>query len=80
VPSRAPSAYRRRFFYDTILHDAAALRYLRELVGSDRLLLGSDYPFPMDEPAPVPMLAQAGCTADDIAQVGGGTAQRLFKL
>jgi aminocarboxymuconate-semialdehyde decarboxylase len=80
VPSQPPSAYRRRFFYDTILHEAAALRYLRDLVGSDRLLLGTDYPFPVDEPAPVPMLAQAGCTADDIALVGGSTAQRLFKL
>jgi aminocarboxymuconate-semialdehyde decarboxylase len=80
VPSQAPSAYRRRFFYDTILHDATALRYLREVVGSDRLLLGTDYPFPVDEPAPVSMLAQAGSTTDEIAQVVGGTAQRLFKL
>jgi aminocarboxymuconate-semialdehyde decarboxylase len=80
VPSQAPSTYRRRFFYDTILHDAAALRYLRDVVGSDRLLLGTDYPFPVDEPAPMLMLAQAGCTTDEIAQVGDGTAQRLFKL
>lgn len=80
VPAQTPSAYRRRFFYDTILHEAAALHYLRELVGSDRLLLGTDYPFPVDEPAPVQMLAQAGCTTDEIAQVGGGTAQRLFRL
>jgi aminocarboxymuconate-semialdehyde decarboxylase len=80
VPSQAPSAYHRRFFYDTILHHAAALCYLRDLVGSDRLLLGTDYPFPVDEQAPLPMLERAGCTADEIAQIGGGTAQRLFKL
>jgi aminocarboxymuconate-semialdehyde decarboxylase len=80
APSQAPSAYRRRFFYDTILHDAAALRYLRDRVGSDRLLLGTDYPFPVDEPAPVRLLAQAGCTEEEIAQVGGATAHQLFKL
>jgi aminocarboxymuconate-semialdehyde decarboxylase len=80
VPSQAPSAYRRRFFYDTILHDAAALRYLRDRVGSDRLLLGTDYPFPVDEPAPVHLLEQAGCTGDELAQVGGGTAHRLFNV
>jgi aminocarboxymuconate-semialdehyde decarboxylase len=80
APSQPPSAYLRRFFYDTILHHPAALRYLRDLVGSDRLLFGTDYPFPMDDRTALKLLEQAGCTADEIAQIGGGTAQRLFKL
>jgi aminocarboxymuconate-semialdehyde decarboxylase len=80
APSQPPSAYLRRFFYDTILHYPAALRYLRDLVGSDRLLLGTDYPFPMDDRSGPKLLEQAGCTADEIARIGGGTAQRLFKL
>jgi aminocarboxymuconate-semialdehyde decarboxylase len=80
VPSQPPSAYRRHFFYDTILYDPAALQYLQTLVGSDRLLLGTDYPFPVEEQAPLALLEQAGCTAVEIAQIGGGTCQRLFKL
>jgi aminocarboxymuconate-semialdehyde decarboxylase len=80
VPSQPPSGYRRRFFYDTILYHPSALQFLQHLVGSDRLLLGTDYPFPVDEQAPLTLLAQAGCTADEILQIGGGTAQRLFKL
>ncbi len=80
APAHAPSAYLRHFFYDTILHHPSALRYLRDLVGSDRLLLGTDYPFPMDDRNALKLLEQAGCTADEIAQIGGGTAQRLFKL
>jgi aminocarboxymuconate-semialdehyde decarboxylase len=80
APSQAPSAYLRRFFYDTLLHHPAALRYLRDLVGSDRLLLGTDYPFPMDDRAPLKRLEEAGCSASDIAQIGGETTQRLFNL
>ncbi len=80
TPSQPPTAYLRRFFYDTILHHPAALRYLLDLVGSDRLLLGTDYPFPMDDRSALKLLEQAGCTADEIARIGGGTAQRLFKL
>jgi aminocarboxymuconate-semialdehyde decarboxylase len=80
APAQAPSAYLRRFFYDTILHHPVALRYLRDLVGSDRLLLGTDYPFPMDDRTSLRLLEQAGCTADEIAQIGGSTAERLFKL
>jgi hypothetical protein len=53
---------------------------LRDLVGSDRLLLGTDYPFPMDDRTALRLLEQAGCTTDEIAQIGGGTAERLFKL
>jgi aminocarboxymuconate-semialdehyde decarboxylase len=80
APSQAPSAYLRHFFYDTILHHPAALRYLRDLVGSDRLLLGTDYPFPMDDRTSLKLLEQAGCTADEMAHIGGGNAQRLFNL
>ncbi len=80
APSQAPSAYLRRFFYDTILHHPMALRYLRELVGSERLLLGTDYPFPMDYRTALKRLEQAGCTADEMAAIGGGNAQSLFKL
>jgi len=80
VPARPPSAYRRHFFYDTILYHPPALQYLRELVGSDRLLLGTDYPFPVEEQAPLALLEQTGCTEAEIAQIGGDTCQRLFNL
>ena len=36
-----------RFLYDTILHDDRRLEMLIDLVGSDHVLLGSDYPYDM---------------------------------
>jgi aminocarboxymuconate-semialdehyde decarboxylase len=80
VPAQPPSAYVRRFYYDTILYQPAALNYLRELAGSDRLLLGTDYPFPVFEPAPVQLLEQATLSAGDMAHISGDTTRRLFKL
>jgi aminocarboxymuconate-semialdehyde decarboxylase len=80
VPAQPPSAYVRRFYYDTILYQPAALNYLRELAGSDRLLLGTDYPFPVFEQAPVQLLEQAKLSVDDMAQISGDTTRRLFKL
>ncbi len=79
VPSQPPSAYLRRFFYDTILHHPMPLRYLRDLVGSDRLLLGTDYPFPVDDRAPLQLLEATGWSASDIAQIAGDNARGLFK-
>jgi aminocarboxymuconate-semialdehyde decarboxylase len=43
-----PKAYLRRFYYDTILYEQELLRNLMHLVGADRILLGSDYPFDME--------------------------------
>jgi aminocarboxymuconate-semialdehyde decarboxylase len=75
-----PSMYLRRFFYDTIVHHATALRFLGTLVGSDRLLLGSDYPFPMADPTPVQHCTEAGFSQAEIAAITGETARTLFRL
>jgi aminocarboxymuconate-semialdehyde decarboxylase len=49
----APSTLLDRFWFDTLTHDAASLKFLHERVGDDRLCLGSDYPFDMADPDPV---------------------------
>jgi aminocarboxymuconate-semialdehyde decarboxylase len=48
-----PSAYLRRLWLDTLVHDRAQLDALVATHGADRLCLGSDYPFDMGEPDPV---------------------------
>jgi len=40
----APSTYLRRLYYDTVTFSAPNLRLLRELVGTDHMAMGSDYP------------------------------------
>jgi aminocarboxymuconate-semialdehyde decarboxylase len=40
-----PSAYLKRFFYDTILFESQPLEFLYGLVGAERLLVGTDIPF-----------------------------------
>ena len=46
---RPPRAYVERFAVDSAVFDPAALRYLVETMGEERVLLGSDYPFPLGE-------------------------------
>ena len=46
----------RRLWFDSVTHSDAALKLLVEEVGADRVLLGSDYPFPMREDRPVATL------------------------
>jgi 6-methylsalicylate decarboxylase len=40
-----PSTYLKRLYYDTVTPQASALRLAREVLGADRLVLGSDYPY-----------------------------------
>lgn len=54
-----PSELLDRFFFDTLTHDDASLRFLLERVGADRLCLGSDYPFDMADPDPVGSVRRA---------------------
>lgn len=45
--------YANNLYYDTVLHDDEAFRYLIERVGAGQVALGSDYPFPLRDPDPV---------------------------
>lgn len=49
---RSPLEFARRFYYDTLVFDRRALRFLVDYLGPDRLLVGSDFPaMPREEPA-----------------------------
>lgn len=45
-----------KFYVDSLVHDPVALRYLLDLLGRDRIALGSDYPFPLGEHHPGSMI------------------------
>ncbi|HUG38491.1 MAG TPA: amidohydrolase family protein, partial [Candidatus Limnocylindrales bacterium] len=51
--TKPPSAYERRLYYDTVTGNEAALRFLIDRVGIDRVVLGSDWPFVPWDPSPV---------------------------
>ncbi|MEQ9404226.1 MAG: amidohydrolase family protein [Cyclobacteriaceae bacterium] len=44
-----PREYLGKFWVDSITHDAEYLRYAMKLIGSDKICLGSDYPFPLGD-------------------------------
>jgi aminocarboxymuconate-semialdehyde decarboxylase len=44
-----PREYLGKFWVDSITHDANYLQYAMDLIGSDKICLGSDYPFPLGD-------------------------------
>jgi aminocarboxymuconate-semialdehyde decarboxylase len=78
---QAPVAYLRRFYYDTIGYADDVLDYLVRVIGADRVLLGSDYCFPIAYERPVEVVTgHPTLTPSDKARIVEGNARRLLKL
>jgi aminocarboxymuconate-semialdehyde decarboxylase len=68
-----------QLFFDTITHDAQALRYLVERVGLDHVVLGTDLPFDMALASPVATLTEA-LDPEQVQAVAADNPRRLFGL
>jgi aminocarboxymuconate-semialdehyde decarboxylase len=67
----SPRGYLGRFYVDSLVHDAEALRQLVRLLGAERVALGSDYPFPLGEDEP-------GRLIESLPELGEETRERLL--
>jgi len=59
-----PSAWARRFFYDTVVFNTEILRALVAWMGADQVVLGTDFPFDMGDARPVASVTEAVTDAD----------------
>ena len=48
----SPRDYMGKFWLDSLVHDPKMLEYIVDLVGENRVALGTDYPFPLGELQP----------------------------
>jgi aminocarboxymuconate-semialdehyde decarboxylase len=53
-----PRDYLGKFWVDSLVHDTKALEYLIDVVGEEKICLGSDYPFPLGEHHPGKLIEQ----------------------
>lgn len=70
----SPREYVRRLYFDSLVHDAAALDYLVNLAGADRVTLGTDYPFPLGELEPGKLIGSRGYDDETTERLLHGTA------
>jgi aminocarboxymuconate-semialdehyde decarboxylase len=69
-----------RFFIDSLVHDADALKLLLKLFGAQRIALGSDYPFPLGEAHPGKLIESMKLSTKDKSQLLFKTAREFLGL
>ena len=75
-----PEAGFRRLYFDTVLFEPRALRFLCDVAGADKVMLGSDYPFGIGDPDPCGVVDRTPLTAAEREAVLGGNAARVFQV
>jgi aminocarboxymuconate-semialdehyde decarboxylase len=75
-----PVAGFRRLYFDSVLFDAGALRFLCGCAGPERVMLGSDYPFPIGDPDPTRVVRDADLGEPATRRILGDTARELFGI
>jgi aminocarboxymuconate-semialdehyde decarboxylase len=75
--SQKPSAYLRRFHYDSCVYDPRTLELLVERVGIDRIVMGGDYPVASQDPVAL-LESIPSFTPENIAAIAGLNAAKLL--
>jgi aminocarboxymuconate-semialdehyde decarboxylase len=79
--SSLPSAELKRFYYDTVNFDAAALRLAIDFAGVDHVLAGSDYPHQIGSiPRMLESIRSLELPLAEEARILGGNAAELLNL
>jgi aminocarboxymuconate-semialdehyde decarboxylase len=77
---QTPSAYLRRFTYDTISHSRPIMEFIISQVGVDRIMMGSDYCFAVGDDRPVEVVEGLHLSNEQRKMILGGTAAKLLKI
>ncbi len=80
VLKKKPTEYLKQMYVDNIVFTPEAMRHLGAEIGYDRIMLGSDYPFPWEGHAIDVILNAPGATDAQKVAMLGGTAAKLLGI
>ncbi len=75
-----PKNYLRKFWLDSLVHEPKMLEYIIDLVGADKIAMGSDYPFPLGELEPGKLIRNSSFNDDTKKMLLGGSAFNWLNL
>ena len=76
----SPATIARRFYYDELVFDPEAVRFLVKQFGASQILVGTDYPFALAETSPLGLLEKAALDVATVSAITSGNAKRFLGL
>jgi aminocarboxymuconate-semialdehyde decarboxylase len=76
----SPATIARRFFYDELVFDPEAVKFLVRQFGASQIVLGTDYPFALGDFHPMKTLESANLDAATITGITSSNARRFLGL
>ncbi len=75
-----PKKYLGQFWLDSLVHDKDMLKFVANLVGVNRVTLGTDYPFPLGEDNPGELIKSSNFTDQEKVIMLGDSALEWLKM
>jgi len=75
-----PAKYLSQMYFDGLVHDEAALKYLIDFAGINKIAMGSDYPFPLGELQPGKLINSMNLNDDQKLRLLSGTAKEWLNI
>jgi aminocarboxymuconate-semialdehyde decarboxylase len=76
----SPATIARRFYYDELVFDPEAVKFLVKQFGASQILVGTDYPFALGETNPIGLLEKAAFDIAIMTAITSGNAKRFLGL
>jgi aminocarboxymuconate-semialdehyde decarboxylase len=76
----SPATIAKRFFYDELVFDPEAVKFLVRQFGSSQIVVGTDYPFALGDTRPMETLQRTGLDEPTLAAITSANARRFLGL
>jgi len=78
--AESPATTARRFYYDQLVFDPAAVGFLIESFGAAQIVVGTDYPFALGDAHPMKTLELAEIRGETLVAITSTNAKRFLEL
>jgi len=76
----SPAVTAKRFYYDELVFDPSAVRFVMQTFGDTQVFIGTDYPFAMGDNHPLKTLESAGLHGQALVAVSSANAKRFLGI
>jgi aminocarboxymuconate-semialdehyde decarboxylase len=78
--SQPPSKYLKNLYFDNLVYRVETVDYLRRMVGTEHVMVGTDYPYDLGDWMAVEKIEALNCTESEREAMLQGNARRLLRM